>query len=93
MREGHDEWPQTLYLRASEVHDRDRVIAPSWGGRCVLLTDEGCLLPLDERPTGCRLLDPDTCHASEVNDKERAALQWVPYQDLLIEARILADAI
>ena len=31
---------------------------PSWGGECVFLTDNGCKLPEENRPTACKKLEP-----------------------------------
>jgi hypothetical protein len=45
-----------FFIRFRHVNGRD--VEPSFGGRCVMLTDEGCSLPFEERAYGCRSLIP-----------------------------------
>lgn len=52
------------------------IVDMSWGAPCIHLTETGCELPFDERPYGCRKLDPKNC--SETN-KEENYLWWKKY--------------
>ena len=53
---------------------------PSWGGECVFLTEKGCSLPHDQRPSGCRLLEPKEPHCiAHGAGKEEAGLAWEKY--------------
>lgn len=45
------------FIRFRHVNGGD--VEPSFGGRCVMLTDEGCSLPFEERAYGCRSLIPN----------------------------------
>ena len=66
------------------------------GGRCALLTDNGCTLPHDERPVDCRMLEPDPmvagmaiilyecgCKWHGWKNKSEIAIRWRPYQRLI----------
>jgi len=65
----------------------------TWGGECVLLTPSGCSLAPDERPSGCRLLEPKRngecySHLGGLldDDKRIAAVRWRKYQDMILMA-------
>lgn len=80
--------PEQYYMRPATVNG-GRVLDGSWGGACVLLTDDGCPLDEDERPTGCRILAPHpdggscTVPDSDRSDKEMAKDAWAPWSEAL----------
>ncbi len=45
------------FIRAAAVNGRG-VIDPSWGGRCVFYTPNGCSLSFEQRPENCRFVKP-----------------------------------
>lgn len=54
--------------------------------RCKLLKDAGCSLPYEQRPKQCRELAPGSVtgeHCKDQFSKQQAAIDWMPYQDLL----------
>lgn len=68
----------------------------SWNlGGCTFLTDNGCKLEFEERPYGCRTLIPiwdekkNDFACKHMNgdqlDNRRAALNWLPHQEKLME--------
>ena len=74
----------SYYLRMRHVGKQ--IIDPSWGGRCVLLTDEGCPLSFEKRPLGARSLEP---HGGDKNCvvhycKEQCKNDWKRHEPLLI---------
>lgn len=77
-----DEIPQ-YYLRMR--HENAPVVDASWGGRCILLTDEGCSLPFEKRPLGARALKPqgngENCRSYYT--KEQCKNDWAAYDDVL----------
>jgi len=80
---------RSLYMRPSVVGNRDLQYG-SWGNDpCVFLTATGCRLPFEDRPHGCRMLEPTAngciCHSGHTSDKENAAIQWYPLNDMLEE--------
>ena len=73
----------SYYLRMRHVGKQ--VIDPSWGGRCMLLTDEGCPLPFEQRPLGARSLEPRRNAACIVHySKEQCINDWKKHEALLI---------
>ena len=73
---------------------KSSVVDYSWGGTCVLFTDEiGCELPFKLRPYGGRSLHPkDAIHRycwytedddHEIVGKQLAAIKWLPYNSLI----------
>ena len=60
------------------------IVDPSWGGRCMLLTDSGCPLPFEQRPLGARALKPVQGGNCEVfYSKEDCKNDWMPYHEIL----------
>lgn len=54
--------------------------------RCGLLGPQGCYLPHADRPRQCRELepgDPSGEHCGDRYSKRQAAIDWMPYQDVL----------
>lgn len=61
-----------------------KVIDPSFGGICSILTDIGCPLSYEYRPKGARDLIPKegpTCH--DRYSKRQCAIDWYSYQDIM----------
>ena len=66
------------------------IVDPSFGGRCVMLTDEGCSLPFEERAYGCKVLTPHSEHkCDDAYYKKQVAEDWdkPEYQELLSKLR------
>ena len=71
-----------FFLRMRHVNAP--VVDPSWGGRCILLTDEGCPLPFDKRPLGARALEPRKDFRCKTHySKENCKNDWKKYEDIL----------
>ena len=63
-----------------------KVIDPSYGGVCSILTDIGCPLSFEYRPKGARDLIPcnnDNCVVEY--SKQDVAIDWLPYHDIMEE--------
>ena len=65
-------------------------VDPSFGGRCVMLTDEGCSLPFEERAYGCKVLTPNSegkCY--DAYFKDQVAKDWnkPEYQSIMSKLR------
>jgi Fe-S-cluster containining protein len=64
---------------------------PSFGGECVFLEENGCVLQFEDRPKNCRMLEPKPKVMGETvcehNDSHKpfAAIAWIPYQNLIRE--------
>lgn len=75
---------KAYYLRIR--NENADVVDPSWGGRCSLLTDEGCMLSYNERPKGGRLLIPNETDRCEIRySKLDSAKDWYKYNDVLLK--------
>lgn len=64
------------------------IIDPSWGGVCVLLTENGCPLSFEERPLGARALQPRFTYDGPCESyytKEDCKNEWKQYSDILRE--------
>ena len=62
------------------------IVDPSWGGKCKLLTEQGCSLSFNERPKGGRMLLSkkgalDRCY--QYYTKKQCADDWAKYYDIL----------
>lgn len=83
-----------FYVRPRVLTDiRGGLYCASWGGECCFWTPEGCILASDERPWGCRMLEPKEdgeciCHGG---GKKRAALAWLEFHDIIETAAELAN--
>ena len=72
------------YLRMRHVGAN--IIDPSWGGVCVLLTDNGCPLSYDNRPKSGRLLVPDkNYNCITPYSKYDSVCDWYKYWKILNE--------
>lgn len=65
-------------------NDGASMIDPSWGGRCCLLTDDGCPILFQYRPKGGRALQPGK-NCTDGYSKAQCAIDWKPYQEILDE--------
>lgn len=76
--------PRAYFLRARHVGEP--VVKGSWGGRCVNLTDTGCSLSWEERPTGGKALkphsDPDGICTTSYS-KEKCKNDWKKHAEVL----------
>lgn len=73
------------FVRPATIYSVDKLVDPSWGGRCVFLTDKGCELKFDDRPHNCRILEPladDKCK-DHGKGKEYHIKLWLPYQSII----------
>ena len=79
------------YVRPRAKED-GRGLLGEWGGYgCLFLTPTGCSLAPEDRPAGCRLLEPKqehcVCHlGNDDNDKKIIAIEWIPYHSLFLSA-------
>ncbi len=57
---------------------------PSWGGECTFLANEGCVLEPNNRPLGCRMLEPgkDEC-ITHAGSKRESAIMWLEHTEIL----------
>ena len=81
---GEDRRGQSHYLRARNV--RESAYCGSWGGVCVLLTDQGCSLSFSERPFGGKAVIPSKSgECPTIYSKEQSAKDWYQYNDLILD--------
>lgn len=71
-----------LFLRIRNINSS--IVDASWGGRCVLLTEQGCPLDYENRPKGARLLIPSEKGCKLEYDKQDCAKDWYRYSDILL---------
>jgi hypothetical protein len=99
-RDGMSEIDRGYYVRPATINKQGVLFDGSWGGVCVFLKKNGCALPIEDRPGGCRSLKPRTiptekCHypfwgelptmIKGNGDKQMAALAWIPYHQILLK--------
>lgn len=66
------------------------IFAIPGAGECVLLGDEGCTLPFEERPRACQALEPAADFACTSSwTRFDAAREWLHHQDLVNDALAL----
>lgn len=72
------------FVRPRTKNYKDRVFDGGWGGECVLLTETGCSLKFDDRPSECRHLKPNVggCAGNELFSKESSCRAWRKHQDM-----------
>ena len=73
------------FVRPATKGNKGKIYDASWGGQCTFLSSNGCDLNADERPEGCRLLEPKPDGECAVHGmgKLDAARSWIPFFDLL----------
>ena len=67
-------------------HVNAPIVDPSFGGTCVMLGENGCTLPFDERAYACKVLTPcDDTICTNVYTKDLVAQDWnkPEYQTIL----------
>lgn len=80
-----------LRIRNRDIFNETKlapIVDPSYGGKCMLLTENGCLLKFEDRPMGGRNLIPkskDEKYCQTTYSKKDAAIEWYPYNDILEE--------
>lgn len=85
-------YPRPAFVKKSDEGLLERRYQWDLGG-CVFLTEQGCKFSFSERPYGCRTLVPDwdlesnlpSCKHDGLGDNQRAALEWLPHQEKLME--------
>ncbi len=73
---------QVYYLRPTIKGREQQVFHAGWGGECTMLGPQGCTLPREEMPTGCRNLVPRAkagMPCTGTYDKEQVAQDWRPH--------------
>jgi len=84
-----NELEKAYYIRP-KIKGADNLFDPTFGGECVFLNDKGCELLPEERPLSCRMLEPkpkvENCIHHLGNEKQKAALAWLPFTDMILEA-------
>lgn len=79
---GKDEQKNRTYYLRMRNKGAD-VVNPSWGGECILLTDQGCILPFEQRPLGGKSLIPCVGDCKNKYTKEDCCKEWQPYEFIL----------
>ena len=59
------------------------VVDPSFGGRCILLTSEGCKLSFENRPLQGQALIPGYINCEEGYSKRECCIEWLKYDTIL----------
>ena len=93
-REGMSILDEAYFIRPAHTNAIGKVFDYSSGGVCVQLTPTGCGLSNEERPAGCRLLEPGIsgCIPKGATSRD-AAIAWLPYRHTILEAARLAEEI
>lgn len=81
--EGDDDNLYFLRMR----NQRANIIDPSWGGVCCHWTPNGCSIPFEKRPYGCKRLVPNQSGKCTEGSyaKYECGHDWLPYNDILQE--------
>jgi len=82
------------YVRPATKDAIGKLFDPSWGGECVFLEKTGCSLPHDNRPAGCRLLEPNKpdCIAHGAS-KFEAGKAWERYELKSIAKKLIREGV
>lgn len=82
-----EKWYRGFYIRARHIYAPK--VDPSYGGRCVALTDTGCKFDFEHRPSGGKYLIPSVTNCVSNYNKKTIATMWEPYfcilQDIVRE--------
>jgi len=91
-RDGMSILDEAYFIRPAHTNAIGKVMDFSTGGICVNLTPTGCSLSNDERPAGCRFLEPgiNECIPKGATSRD-AAIAWLPYTHIILEAVRLAE--
>ena len=69
--------PNLYFLRPAIKGNQGKIFHPAWGGECVFLKSNGCILEYDKRPRQCKELKPgEQCSLPEGKDKYAYAKFW-----------------
>jgi hypothetical protein len=85
-RVGEYEYDQGYYVRPKIVGIQGLYHA-GWGGPCTFLSNVGCTLDEDKRPSTCLMLEPTPSHECILHGagKRQCAIDWLPYTQILKE--------
>lgn len=74
---------RAFYLRIR--NENSVIIDPSYGGKCSILTDNGCPLSFEYRPKGARELIPNINNkcCRDGYSKRQCAIDWYSYKDIM----------
>jgi Fe-S-cluster containining protein len=76
---------KAYYIRPRIKH-RLKLYDVALKGECIFLKRNGCQLPFEERPEGCRMLEPkpedEDCIAHGATVKQ-AAMAWMPFRGVI----------
>lgn len=71
------------YLRAPNVNEHGKMVALKGMGPCYFLTEKGCKLSYDQRPSEGRYMVPFWSGCYTLYKEQEFIDLWNPYQDLL----------
>jgi hypothetical protein len=80
------------YVRPAVSGDEGYWFDRTYGGHCTFWSQLGCEI-FEQRPTGCRGLEPQADHRCEVKygGKQDSIAAWIPYQKVLEDLLSLED--
>lgn len=79
-----DKYERVYFLRMRNKNGN--IVDPSWGGQCILWTEEGCPFDWFHRPMGGKALVPNKNRWCEtLYSKENCVRDWRKYWDILNE--------
>lgn len=91
---GKNKISMAYFIRPATKGNEGKIKDPSWGGECVFLTENGCILSPEDRPAGCRLLEPkpkeEACKVHGAT-KQKCAIAWIPYTEIIDKAITLSQ--
>jgi len=80
------------YVRPATKGNKGKLIDATWGGECILLSEQGCSLSFEKRPLECRVVVPRknpyaNCNFGNphVYGNFAAAKAWNPYNAELLK--------
>ena len=78
---------QSYYLRPTALdYKKDKVFSPTYGGRCIHLSRNGCKLKFWSRPYQCKMLKPTAAlkeNCESPISKKDIAIAWLSYGEKL----------
>lgn len=77
---------RSYFIRPATKEKKGVLLDPSWGGTCIFLGPNGCKLPFDSRPSGCKMLEPKpkgTRCIPRGASKQDSAVAWLKYESLI----------
>lgn len=81
--DNQNKYDRVYFLRMRNKNSH--IVDPSWGGKgCILLTENGCPLSLENRPKEARLLEPkENRNCISHYPKEEYVRDWRKFYDIL----------